>query len=136
MADVKRVRIIKRNQSEQLRSRYSDGPDARQAWQPRDKGRGLELVCASTRARAEEFRSNYSTLLKELGSRRLFRAARSGNGPLTGRAGAGAFKALPRTVGEREHRDVRNNSDSGFVLAFGVALTITSDIRPRGVARG
>ena len=67
MADVKRVRIIKRGQSE----RTSEPAQATVRTPGRDDSREIKGVVSGWvrehARRADEFRSNYSTLLKELG---------------------------------------------------------------------
>ncbi|MBC7930090.1 MAG: hypothetical protein H7Z38_05920 [Rubrivivax sp.] len=67
MADVKRVRIIKRGQSEQI----SEPVQATGQKPARDSGREMKGVVSGWvrehSRRADEFRQNYSTLLKELG---------------------------------------------------------------------
>ena len=67
MADTKRVRIIKRGASEQS----SEQVQAMAAMPNRDASRDMRGVVSGWvrdhSQRAEEFRKNYSTLLKELG---------------------------------------------------------------------
>jgi hypothetical protein len=67
MADVKQIRIIKRKQSGQP----SEPAQATGRTPIRDGNREVRGVVSSWvrehSRRAEEFRSNYSTLLKELG---------------------------------------------------------------------
>jgi hypothetical protein len=67
MADTKRVRIIKRGASE----RSSEAESATAAMPARDASREVRGVVSSWvrehSQRAEEFRKNYSTLLKDLG---------------------------------------------------------------------
>jgi hypothetical protein len=67
MADVKRIRIIKHGQSGQT----SETVQATGRMPARDAGREVRGVVSGWvrehSRRAEEFRSNYSTLLRELG---------------------------------------------------------------------
>jgi hypothetical protein len=67
MADTKRVRIIKRGASEQT----TQAAAATAAMPARDGSREIKGVVSSWvrehSQRAEEFRRNYSTMLKDLG---------------------------------------------------------------------